>query len=120
MPSTTSKELQTTLLKQTTTMTALVISSMTFFTCACTLNGEIVMKLIIDSCSDLSLSKAQELGADVLPLTIQIEDKSYLDQFEITSEEVIQAIKDGKRPMTSQPNPDAFEKLFKKYTDQGE
>lgn len=78
------------------------------------------MKLIIDSCSDLSLSKAQELDADVLPLTIQIEDKSYLDQLEITSEEVIQAIKDGKRPMTSQPNPDAFEKLFKKYTDQGE
>src|SRR5699024_10253236 len=78
------------------------------------------MKLIIDSCSDLSLSKAEELGADVLPLTIQIEDKSYLDQLEITSEEVIQAIKDGKRPMTSQPNPDAFEKLFKKYTDQGE
>src|SRR5699024_838743 len=78
------------------------------------------MKLIIDSCSDLSLSKAEELGADVLPLTIQIEDKSYLDQLEITSEEVIQTIKDVKRPMTIQPKPYAFENLYKKYKEQEE
>lgn len=76
------------------------------------------MKLIIDSCSDLSLDKAQKLGAEVQPLTIQIDDKSYSDQIEITSDEVIQVIKDGRRPMTSQPNPESFAKIFKKYAEQ--
>lgn len=76
------------------------------------------MKLIIDSCADLSLDRARELGAEVLPLTIQIDDSSYIDQIEITSDEVIQAIKEGKRPMTSQPNPESFAKIFKKYAEQ--
>lgn len=78
------------------------------------------MKLIIDSCADISLERANELGADVQPLTIQIDDKSYTDQIEITSEEVIQTIKDGKRPMTSQPNPESFAEIFKKYAEQQE
>lgn len=76
------------------------------------------MKLIIDSCADLSLDRARELGAEVQPLTIQIDDKSYTDQIEITSDEVIQVIKDGKRPMTSQPNPESFATIFKKYAEQ--
>ena len=78
------------------------------------------MKLIIDSCADISLERARELNAEVQPLSIQIHDLSYIDQIEITSEEVIQAIKDGKRPMTSQPNPESFAKIFKKYAEQNE
>lgn len=78
------------------------------------------MKLIIDSCADISLERANELNVDMQSLTIQIDDKSYIDQIEITSEEVIQAIKDGKRPMTSQPNPESFAGIFKKYAEQNE
>lgn len=78
------------------------------------------MKLIIDSCADISIEKARELNAEVQPLSIQIGDVSYIDQIEITSEEVIQAIKDGKRPMTSQPNPESFANIFKKYAEQNE
>lgn len=78
------------------------------------------MKLIIDSCADISLEQAKELNAEVIALTIQIDDKSYQDQTEITSEEVIQAIKDGKRPMTSQPNPESFAEVFKEYAEQKE
>lgn len=78
------------------------------------------MKLIIDSCADISLERANELNVDMQSLTIQIDDKSYIDQIEITSEEVIQAIKDGKRPMTSQPNPESFANIFKKYAEQNE
>ncbi|CAD2078738.1 DegV domain-containing protein YitS [Jeotgalicoccus coquinae] len=78
------------------------------------------MKLIIDSCADISQERARELNADMQPLTIQIDDKSYIDQFEITSEEVIQSIKDGRRPMTSQPNPESFAGIFKKYAEQNE
>ena len=78
------------------------------------------MKLIIDSCADISRERALKLGADMQPLTIQIDDKSYIDQVEISSEEVIQSIKDGKRPMTSQPNPESFANIFKKYAEQNE
>ena len=78
------------------------------------------MKLIIDSCADISQERARELNVDMQSLTIQIDDKSYIDQIEITSEEVIQAIKDGKRPMTSQPNPESFANIFKKYAEQNE
>lgn len=78
------------------------------------------MKLIIDSCADISLDNAKNLNAEVQPLTIQIDGSSYVDQIEITSEEVIQEIKNGKRPMTSQPNPESFAAIFKKYAEQGE
>lgn len=78
------------------------------------------MKLIIDSCADLSLDRARELNADVVPLKIQIGDESHTDQIEISSEEVIQAIKDGKRPTTSQPNPEIFSEIFKKYVAKNE
>src|SRR5690625_4094854 len=78
------------------------------------------MKLIIDSCADLSLDRARELNADVVPLRIQIGDESHVDQIEISSEEVIQAIKDGKRPTTSQPNPEIFAEIFKEYAAKNE
>ena len=78
------------------------------------------MRLLIDSCSDLSLERAHELGIEVLPLIIQIDDKSYKDQIEITSEEVINAIKDGKRPLTSQPNPETYFEVFEPLVKQDE
>ena len=78
------------------------------------------MKLIIDSCSDLSLEHVREIDAEVLPLTIQIDGDSYTDQIEISSEEVLQTIKDGKRPMTSQPNPEKFVSIFEKYVKEQE
>ena len=77
------------------------------------------MKLFIDSCSDLSLERAKELDIEVLPLKIQLDDKSYLDQLEISSDEVITAIKEGKRPLTSQPNPESYFELFEPYVKEG-
>lgn len=77
------------------------------------------MKLIIDSCSDLSLERAKALDIEVLPLQIQIDDKGYLDQLEISSDEVINAIKEGKRPLTSQPNPESYFELFEPHVKAG-
>lgn len=78
------------------------------------------MKLFADSCTDMTLEETEKRGIEVLPLTITIDDKSYRDQIDITSEEVLQAISDGKRPSTSQTNPENFVEKFMPYAEKGE
>jgi DegV family protein with EDD domain len=78
------------------------------------------MKLFADSCSDISLDELKSRDIDVLPLTITIDDKNYLDQIEISSEEVLEAISNGKRPLTSQANPEAFVEAFRPYVEKDE
>ena len=78
------------------------------------------MKLFADSCSDMTLEETERRGIEVLPLTITIDDKNYRDQIDISSEEVLQMIKDGKRPTTSQANPENFVEKFTPYVEKGE
>ncbi|MCD2138670.1 DegV family protein [Salinicoccus halitifaciens] len=78
------------------------------------------MKLFADSCSDMTLEETKRRGIEVLPLTITIDDENYRDQLDISSEEVLQAIRDGKRPTTSQANPENFVEKFTPYVEKGE
>lgn len=78
------------------------------------------MILIADSCADMTLEDSKERGIEVLPLTINIGDENYRDQIDISSEEVLQAITDGKRPKTSQVNPENFVESFKPHVEKGE
>lgn len=78
------------------------------------------MQLIVDSCSDISIDELNRMGIEMIPLKITIDDEDYLDQYEISSTEVLDAISDGKRPLTSQANPEDFTKVFQKYVDQDE
>ena len=57
---------------------------------------------------------------EMVPLKITIDDRDYLDQFDISSTEVLDAISEGKRPLTSQANPEDFTKVFQKYVDRKE
>src|SRR5690625_3105195 len=78
------------------------------------------MKLFADSCSDMTLEETERRGIEVLPLTITIDDKNYRDQIDISSEEVLQTIRDCKRPTTSQANPENFVEKFTPYVEKGE
>lgn len=78
------------------------------------------MKLFADSCSDITLDDLDARNIEMLPLTITIDDKEYLDQLEISSEDVLDAISSGKRPLTSQANPENFVEAFKPYVENGE
>ncbi|WP_342388644.1 DegV family protein [Salinicoccus bachuensis] len=78
------------------------------------------MQLIVDSCSDISIDELNRMDVEMIPLKITIDDEDYLDQYEISSTEVLDAISDGKRPLTSQANPEDFTKVFRKYVDQDE
>lgn len=78
------------------------------------------MILFADSCADMALEESRERGIEVLPLTINIGDKNYRDQIDISSEEVLQAITDGERPKTSQINPENIVERFKPFVEKGE
>ncbi|TVT28777.1 DegV family protein [Salinicoccus cyprini] len=75
------------------------------------------MKLIADSCSDISIDELDRMGIEMIPLKITIDEEDYLDQYEISNTEVLDAISEGKRPLTSQANPGDFTKVFRKYVE---
>ena len=71
------------------------------------------MILVADSCSDIKSEDLKKRNIEVVRLSITIDDVEYTDQIDITSEEVLQKITEGHRPLTSQVNPDEFESLFR-------
>lgn len=78
------------------------------------------MKLLVDSCSDIPLQQLKEMDIEMIPLRITIDDNDYHDQYEISSSEVLETITEGKRPLTSQANPEDFTNVFRKYVKKGE
>ncbi|MFB9860308.1 DegV family protein [Salinicoccus siamensis] len=78
------------------------------------------MKLLVDSCSDIPVQQLKEMEIEMIPLRITIDDTDYHDQYEISSSEVLEAITEGKRPLTSQANPEDFTNVFRKYAKKGE
>ncbi|MGL5540281.1 MAG: DegV family protein [Erysipelotrichaceae bacterium] len=60
--------------------------------------------IVTDTTSSLTFEKAAELNIELVPLTIQIGEKVYTDQVDLTSEQLIEALRQGAVPTTSQPN----------------
>lgn len=78
------------------------------------------IKIIADSTSDIPADLIKEYGIEVVPLTVNFEDKSYLDKVEITSEEFFEKLaKAEKLPTTSQASPGAFVEVFEKELEKG-
>lgn len=84
------------------------------------MKGALGMQLFADSCSDISQQDFKTKNIEFVPLKITIDGKDYLDQIEISSEEVLTEIANGKRPLTSQANPEQFVDLFRTYAEKGE
>lgn len=78
------------------------------------------MRLIVDSSCDLPLSYLQEHGVEVLPLSVVMGDKEYIDMFEITNEEIYDFIRKGEHPSTSQVNLEKFDQSFRRAAEAGE
>jgi DegV family protein with EDD domain len=70
------------------------------------------IKIITDSGSDLPISYYGENNVILLPLKVQLDDKTYDDHIEIEPNIVYQAIRAGKLPKTSQVPPLRFQELF--------
>ncbi|MCJ1656368.1 fatty acid kinase binding subunit FakB2 [Staphylococcus sp. NRL 16/872] len=68
--------------------------------------------IVTDSTSDLSQDFLKQQNIHVIPLSITIDGKSYVDQLDITSEEFIQRIEEDADVKTSQPPIGKFIELY--------
>jgi DegV family protein with EDD domain len=79
-----------------------------------------VIKVVVDSASSLSASKAASLGLTLIPLKVQFGDDSFLDGVTLGSEEFYRRLtSDHTLPRTSQPSSGDFYNLFRDLTADG-
>lgn len=73
------------------------------------------VKLLTDSGCGLSVAQAKELGIDLLPLQVSVEDKTYLDGIDLTVEELNALLDKGYMPQTSMPPLGDIEDTLERY-----
>ena len=80
-----------------------------------------MLKIAADSCSNITIAEAKELGIELIPLTINFDDESYLDEVEMSKKEFYERLVASKTmPKTSQPCPSFFEDLFTRAKESGD
>lgn len=76
-----------------------------------------MVRIITDSSADLPREFIYKYNISVVPLTIRLEGKEYLESIDITSEEFFEKMfKSKELPKTSQPSPAQFGEVFKKLS----
>lgn len=68
--------------------------------------------IVADSACDLSKSHYNEFDIEMVPLTVQLDEKEYEDGLTITPKMLYDAMRDGKGPKTSQASQQAFKTIF--------
>jgi len=78
-----------------------------------------VVKVVTDSCSDITPQLARELGITVVPLYVQFGNESYRDNVDLSTEEFYHKLKTTKiHPTTSTATPADFAEIFTKLADE--
>ena len=78
------------------------------------------VKILIDSASDLSQEKADELGIILMPIKVQFGENEYLDGINLSPSEFYDKLTTSKDlPQTSLINEYQFEEKFKELTQNG-
>ncbi|MCT8138991.1 DegV family protein [Anaerobacillus sp. CMMVII] len=71
------------------------------------------VKIVTDSTVDVPIEELAELGVEVVPLTITVDGKSYIDGVDISAKDYISLLKQAKEiPRTSQPSAGVFAEIF--------
>lgn len=80
-----------------------------------------MVKIITDSTCDLDIEKLNEMGVEMLPLTVLFGEESYKDRTEISPAEFFAKLEVSESlPTTSQINPADFEDVFRKHIENGD
>lgn len=79
-------------------------------------------KIITDSTADLDENWANEHDVEILGLTIQLDGKIYetVGSDRLTSETLLESMKNGGKPTTSQVNVGQFEESFRRHAANGD
>jgi len=79
------------------------------------------MKIITDSTADLSRDLYQKYDIGMVPLTIHLGDRKWLDFYDVEPDEYYTLLRTSKAfPTTSQPSPQDFIDAFTPFTAKGE
>lgn len=80
------------------------------------LNSEIVV--ISDTCCDYSADQAESAGFSMVPLTVTFGNETFLDGLELSPAQFYRRLsRSDILPKTSQPSPEAFMRVFEKFSD---
>jgi DegV family protein with EDD domain len=78
------------------------------------------VRIVTDSAADLTSSEVEELGIEVVPLSIRFGDKEYTDGVDLTVEEFYAKLaSSADLPETAAPSPGAFEAAFRRQASAG-
>lgn len=76
--------------------------------------------VVTDSTSDIPTHLREELGIEVVALTINFESETLLDGVDISAEQYVERLRNlSKLPSTAQPTVDQFQQAYKKGLDAG-
>nr|WP_319489674.1 DegV family protein [uncultured Caproiciproducens sp.] len=79
------------------------------------------IKIITDSTSDIPFDSQAEMGIEIVPLSVHFGEKEYIDGVSLTKPQFFKMLRECEElPTTAQVNPERFEKIFKKYVDNGD
>jgi DegV family protein with EDD domain len=78
------------------------------------------VRIVTDSASDLPQDVCDELGIEIVPLTIRFGDAEYVDRKELSTEEFWRKLESSSvLPETAAPSVGAFEETFRRLADDG-
>lgn len=80
-----------------------------------------MVKILTDSSCDLSPARCEELGVEMLPITVNFGEESYRANLDISNEEFYKKLAAASElPKTAQITPAFFEDKFKEYKESGD
>lgn len=75
-----------------------------------------MVKIIADSCCDLSPELIEKFDIEIIPLNVLVNNRNYLDGVELSTKQLFEAVQiSGELPKTSAPSVAAFAKVFEKH-----
>lgn len=74
-----------------------------------------MIRIMSDTSSLYNIEDGLEEGIDIVPLSVTIDNKTYKDFIDISSEDFIEIINKGNMPMSSQPSVGEVIDLYNKY-----
>lgn len=78
------------------------------------------IKVVTDSTIDLTVEQAAQYGIEIVPLSINIDNETYLDRVEITPSDFIEKMKRSDvLPKSSQPAVGAFVEVYDRLVNEG-
>ena len=76
--------------------------------------------IVTDSASDISLEEAEDLGIEIVPLSVRFGETEYTDLVDLSVSDFYQKMSESDLlPSTAAPSPGAFEAAFKRCAEAG-